>query len=89
MEQIDAKREARLTESLELGEVPFYWRIKKSITQPPQDIPARLPFAFSFMDDLQLVIQRRDPEVLKWLEHVYREDANVGYLQDGHALAAS
>lgn len=78
-----------MVESLELGDVPFYWRVKKSADQPPHEVPARLPFAFSFMEDLQLVIQRRDPVILKWLEHVYKEDANVGYLQEGHALAES
>lgn len=78
-----------MVESLELGEVPFYWRIKKTAVQPPHDVPARLPFAFSFMDDLQLVIQKRNPVVLQWLERVYKEDANVGYLQEGHALAES
>jgi hypothetical protein len=78
-----------MVESLELGEVPFYWRIKKTAIQPPHDIPTRLPFAFSFMEDLQLVIQKRNPVVLQWLERVYKEDANVGYLQEGHALAES
>lgn len=78
-----------MVESLELGEVPFYWRVKKTAIQLPHDVPARLPFAFSFMDDLQLVIQKRNPVVLQWLERVYKEDANVGYLQEGHALAES
>jgi 2-polyprenyl-3-methyl-5-hydroxy-6-metoxy-1,4-benzoquinol methylase len=78
-----------MLEPFELGEVPFYWRVKKTATQPPLDLPPRLPFAFSFMDNLQLVIQKRNPVVLKWLERVYKEDANVGYLQDGHALAES
>jgi SAM-dependent methyltransferase len=78
-----------MAESLDLGEVPFYWRVKESVSQPPHDLPARLPFAFSFIDELQLVIQKRDPEVLKWLDRVYREDANVGYLQEGHSLADS
>jgi 2-polyprenyl-3-methyl-5-hydroxy-6-metoxy-1,4-benzoquinol methylase len=78
-----------MVESLELGEVPFYWRVKKAVIQTPYDIPTRLPFAFAFMEDLQLVIQRRNPEVLKWLGRVYKEDANVGYLQEGHALADS
>jgi 2-polyprenyl-3-methyl-5-hydroxy-6-metoxy-1,4-benzoquinol methylase len=78
-----------MVDTFELGEVPFYWRVKKTAMQPPQDVPARLPFAFSFMEALQLVIQRRNPVVLKWLEHVYKEDANVGYLQEGHALAES
>jgi 2-polyprenyl-3-methyl-5-hydroxy-6-metoxy-1,4-benzoquinol methylase len=76
-------------ESLELSEVPFYWRIKKAVNQPPHDVPTTLPFAFAFLDDLQLVIQKRNPVVLKWLEYVYKENANVGYLQEGHALAES
>jgi 2-polyprenyl-3-methyl-5-hydroxy-6-metoxy-1,4-benzoquinol methylase len=70
-------------------EVPFYWRVKKTANQPPDNIPKCLPFVFSFIEELQLVIQNRNPDVLKWLEHVYKEDANVGYLQDGHALAES
>ncbi len=78
-----------MIESIELGEVPFFWRIKKTVDQQPVDVPTRLPFTFSFLDDLQLVIQKRDPVVLKWLERVYKEDANVGYLQEGHALAES
>lgn len=78
-----------MIETLELGEVPFYWRVKKTALQPPYDVPLRLPFAFSFMDDLQLLIQKRNPVVLNWLERVYKEDANVGYLQEGHALADS
>lgn len=78
-----------MVEELELGEVPFYWRVKKTPAQPPYDVPARLPFAFSYIDHLQLIIQKRDPGVLQWLERVYKEDANVGYLQEGHALAES
>lgn len=78
-----------MVESLELGDVPFYWRVKKAADQAPHNVPARLPFAFSFIENLQLVIQRRNPVVLRWLEHVYKEDANVGYLQEGHAQAES
>jgi 2-polyprenyl-3-methyl-5-hydroxy-6-metoxy-1,4-benzoquinol methylase len=78
-----------MTSVLELGDVPFYWRTKASPGEPPSDIPARLPFAFTVDNASGLVLQRRDPQVLKWLERVYREDANVGYLQDGHALAES
>lgn len=78
-----------MVEPFKLGEIPFYWRVKKTVDQLPNDIPARLPFAFSFIDNLQLVIQERNPTVLRWLERVYTEDANVGYLQEGHALAES
>ncbi|WP_417412015.1 class I SAM-dependent methyltransferase [Hoeflea sp.] len=78
-----------MPETLELGEIPFYWRAKNTADQPPLDIPARLPFAFTFVPELQLVVQRRNDAMLTWLERVYRENANVGYLQEGHALAAS
>lgn len=78
-----------MPETLELGNIPFYWRAKNSPDQPPSDIPARLPFAFTFIEDLQLVVQRRNDVMLTWLDRVYRENANVGYLQEGHALASS
>jgi len=74
---------------LDLGLVPFYWRTKSSIDQAPQDIPTVLPFSFTFNEKLQLIIQKRNPEVLDALERVYTENANVGYLQEGHALAQS
>jgi SAM-dependent methyltransferase len=78
-----------MVDALDLGMVPFYWRTKASKNQPPQDIPDRLPFRFSFDPGVQLIIQQRDGEVLQWLDRVYLEDANVGYLQEGHALAES
>lgn len=78
-----------MPETLELGDIPFYWRAKRASEQPPLDIPARLPFAFAFIEELQLVVQRRNDVMLTWLERVYRENANVGYLQEGHALAQS
>jgi 2-polyprenyl-3-methyl-5-hydroxy-6-metoxy-1,4-benzoquinol methylase len=76
-------------ETLDLGLVPFYWRTKTNIDQPPHDIPAVLPFSFSFNEKLQLIIQKRNPDILDALERVYTENANVGYLQEGHALAES
>jgi 2-polyprenyl-3-methyl-5-hydroxy-6-metoxy-1,4-benzoquinol methylase len=75
--------------NLDLGAVPFYWRTKTNINQLPNDIPTVLPFSFSFNEKLQLIIQERKSEVLDTLERVYTENANVGYLQEGHALAQS
>lgn len=72
-----------------LGNVPFYWRVKKTLKQPPNKFPKRLPFEFSFLNEIQLIIQKRNPVVLQWLNRVYKENANVGYLQDGHDLAES
>ncbi|VVN26763.1 class I SAM-dependent methyltransferase [Pseudomonas fluorescens] len=76
-----------MADTLDLGNVPFYWRSKVSVASPPLNIPSRLPFSFSCDEKLSLIIQERNPLVLDWLERVYKENANVGYLQEGHALA--
>lgn len=74
---------------LDVGDVTFYWRTKSSRDQAPHEVPTRLPFEFSFESRLQLILQSRNARVLSWLDRVYREDSNVGYLQEGHALASS
>ena len=43
-----------MIDTFEMGEVPFYWRVKRTALQTPHDVPACLPFAFSFIEDLQL-----------------------------------
>lgn len=76
-----------MADTLHLGDVPFYWRMKNTVDAQPSHIPSRLPFAFSCDEGLSLIIQERNQVVLDWLERVYTENANVGYLQEGHALA--
>jgi 2-polyprenyl-3-methyl-5-hydroxy-6-metoxy-1,4-benzoquinol methylase len=78
-----------MSESFDLGQIPFYWRTKKNVIEEPLDIPSTLPFSFAFKNEFQLIIQKHEPSVLKWLERVYTENSNVGYLQDGHVLAES
>ena len=75
--------------TLDLGEVQFYWRMSKGPAEKNSLVPAFLPFAFSFEPKLGLVIQQRNPLVADWLKHIYELDSNVGYLQEGHALAES
>lgn len=67
----------------------FYWRMRQPGEEAHARIPAFLPFSFAFLSELQLVIQTRRDDTLHWLDEVYREDQNVGYLQEGHALATS
>lgn len=73
--------------SFALGNIPFYWRMLDDFGADRLGIPDLLPFSFAFRPELQLVTQLENPEVLRWLHRVYRENANVGYLQEGHALA--
>jgi len=72
--------------TLPLGELAFYWRMAERPGQP-NPVPDFLPFSFAFDPALNLIIQQRDPRVLECLQTIYREDWNVGYLQEGHALA--
>ena len=72
---------------LPLGDIAFYWRMLDRYPSDADGTPAFLPFDFSVDAALGLVIQRRNPLVLDWLKRVYELDSNVGYLQEGHALA--
>ena len=72
---------------LSLGDIAFYWRMLDRYPPVADGMPAFLPFDFSVDAALGLVIQRRNPLVLAWLKRVYELDSNVGYLQEGHALA--
>ena len=71
---------------LRLGDIAFYWRMS-DLPGRPSPVPDFLPFAFTFDATLGLIVQERNPRVLECLETIYREDWNVGYLQEGHALA--
>lgn len=66
-------------------QLPFYWRLKPPGT--PSPVPEFLPFEYSFDESVQLLIQKREPETLRNLETIYREDYNIGYLQDANDVA--
>lgn len=74
--------------SLDLGKLAFYWRMTDAPGVPPNPVPDFVEFSFGFRADWQLIIQERRADTLAYLERIYREDHNVGYLQEGHALAA-
>jgi len=73
--------------SLNLGKLPFYWRMTSAPNTPTNVVPDFLPFEFSFREDIQLLIQTRNDYVWECLETIYKENYNVGYLQEGHDLA--
>jgi 2-polyprenyl-3-methyl-5-hydroxy-6-metoxy-1,4-benzoquinol methylase len=75
--------------TLEIDRLSFYWRMAKRANDDVAGIPATLPFKFDYSDALGLIMQTRDPIVLDALRRAYLLAENVGYLQDGHALAAS
>ncbi len=86
----DAYRKLTACEQrLPLGKLPFYWRMSAEPNVPRNPVPDFVDFEFSFLPDHQLLIQTRDAKTLGYLDTVYREQYNVGYLQEGHALAGS
>lgn len=76
------------TPKLSLPPFPFYWRIKKDNASHPT-IPEELPYTFSLEPSLGLVIEERNDYLLDVLHLMYQQDANIGFLQDGHTLATA
>jgi len=72
---------------LKLGKLGFYWRMTDAPNVPRNPVPDFVDFSFAFLEDSQLIIQTRDSQIFRHLETVYNENYNVGYLQEGHALA--
>ena len=70
---------------MKIDQLPFYWRLKVRDTKSL--VPQRFPFEYDFVESLQLLIQKRNPETLAHLSKIYREDSNIGYLQDANEIA--
>lgn len=76
-----------MKEVLNLGKLQFYWRMKNNLETEPNVVPDFVDFAFSFDPINQLIIQQKNQKTLEYLDIIYKENFNVGYLQEGHALA--
>jgi SAM-dependent methyltransferase len=72
---------------IDLGELSFYWRMVDHFAAP-SDVATFLPFAFGFEPRTQLITQAPNLHVLETLKRTYLEDHNIGYMQEGHALAS-
>jgi len=70
---------------MKFEQLPFYWRLKPP--GAPSPVPEFLPFEYAFDESVQLLIQKREAETLRSLAAIYREDANIGYLQDANDIA--
>ncbi len=75
-----------MRKTIDLGELSFYWRMAGK-HGAPASAPVFLPFAFGFDARARLITQEPNVRVLEALRRTYLEDHNIGYLQEGHALA--
>lgn len=78
-----------MTKEINLGKLAFYWRMTDRPNTPQNPVPDFVDFSFEFMEEFQLIIQKRNPQTWEYLETIYKENYNVGYLQEGHDLALS
>ena len=74
--------------NFEIENLPLYWRFGKNLKKI-QGIPELYKFNFNFDKKLGLIIGNKDPEFKKILNKIYKQNANIGYMIDGHNLALS
>ena len=73
--------------TLNIGKLQFYWRMRSDLESEPNVVPDFVDFSFSFDPVNQLIVQQKNENTLEYLDIIYKENYNVGYLQEGHALA--
>lgn len=71
---------------LKISEFPFYWRINNT-SNPHRRIPSKLPYSFGIMKNTNILIEKRSSKLLRDLNLVYKQNANIGFLINGHSLA--
>ncbi|MDA9160924.1 class I SAM-dependent methyltransferase [Crocinitomicaceae bacterium] len=74
---------------INLGKLGFYWRMTDALNVPQNPVPDFVDFSFEFDEAHQLIIQKKNDQTWEYLETIYNENYNVGYLQEGHDLALS
>ena len=79
----------RLKNTMLLGNMPFYWRIKDDAKSLHHTLPSRMEYTFEYVPSLDLIQSLQTPELKSTLEIMYRQDSNIGFLKDGHTLASS
>jgi 2-polyprenyl-3-methyl-5-hydroxy-6-metoxy-1,4-benzoquinol methylase len=71
-----------------LGPLQFYYRNTKMPNYPKNVVLDFVSFEYDIIEGTQLIIQKRNKETLGFLDVIYQENYNVGYLQEGHDLAS-
>lgn len=72
---------------MKIGSMPFYWRIKSAYQDIHEFIPSRMEYTFEYIEEYDLIQSLQTESLLETLSLMYRQDANIGFLLDGHSLA--
>lgn len=73
---------------INIPNLPFYWRFEDRLAKH-NSIPEKFDFIFDVDSDLGLLIESKSANLLKILDQVYLENANIGYMIDGHNLSGN
>lgn len=76
-----------MIDSILINDLSFYWRINSADMSLPNVVPDLVPFEFDYMARHGLIIQKRVDSTLEFLNTIYKEEYNVGYLQEHNTLA--
>ena len=76
-----------IMKEIKLEYLPFYWRLSKGNEKNNNLVKGFYPFSFDFDQTNKLLIQKKNDEVLKALNTIYTQYANIGYLQDANEIA--
>ena len=70
---------------LTIKNLPLYWRFSEKQSSHPT-IPSTIDFTFDVNETLGMIIEKKRSFVV-YIDEVYRADANIGYMIDGHNLS--
>ncbi|MFL2845756.1 MAG: class I SAM-dependent methyltransferase [Candidatus Puniceispirillaceae bacterium] len=75
--------------SFTIENLPLYWRLSdyQDAKNTNNIVEANLDFSFSWDANNQLLIQKRNDYLLEALNLIYKQEYNIGYLQDANTLA--
>lgn len=76
-----------MIDSIRINDLSFYWRINSADMSLPNVVPDLVPFEFDALAEHGLIIQKRVDSTLEFLNTIYKEEYNVGYLQEHNTLA--
>ncbi len=74
--------------NFEISNLPLYWRFFKK-KKPHNSIPSNYKFTFNYDKKLGLISGNKSKHFQTILKKIYKEEANIGYMLEGHNLARS
>ena len=72
-----------------INNMAIYWRLKDDCSDLHSNIITNKTLKFYYDDKLLLIRQEIDEKLKLTLEYIYKEEFNVGYLQDEHTFSNS